>query len=74
MKSSNRRKFLFAGLSFTGLVAALPFLKKPVEKKQSIKFLTQEGKLVEIDVDKIPSNKQAATKKDIQGWIKKSKL
>ena len=69
---SNRRKFLFAGLSFAALWATLRFSKKPEEKK-TIKFLTQDGKLVEIDASKIPAAKQAATKQDLQNWVKKNK-
>lgn len=73
MKTSNRRKFLFAGLSLAALAAVLRFTKRPIEKKPTVKLLTQDGKLVEIDADKIPLVKQAATKKDIQGWVKKNK-
>lgn len=69
---SNRRKFLFAGLSLAALLATLRFTKKQDEKK-TIKFLTQDGKLVEIDESKIPAAKQAATKQDLQNWIKKNK-
>ena len=41
------------------------------EKKNTVKFLTQEGKLVEIDVDKLPAAKRTASKADVQNWIKK---
>lgn len=76
MKKANRRRFLFAGLSLAALAAVLRFTKKPNETKRATpsgRFLTQEGKLVEIEVDKVPATKQAASKKDIQGWIKKNK-
>lgn len=36
-----------------------------------MKFLTQDGRLVEIDADKVPAAKRVATKADIQNWIKK---
>jgi hypothetical protein len=72
MEKQDRRKFLFAGLSLAALWATLRFTKKPNEKK-TIKFLTQDGKLVEIDADKIPGTKQAATKQDLQNWVKKNK-
>jgi len=70
--NQDRRKFLFAGLSFAALWATLRFTKKKDEKK-TIKFLTQEGKLVEIDADQIPTTKQVATKQDLQNWVKKNK-
>ena len=72
MSNLSRKKFLFSGLSLAA-VAAFFFKReiKPEEKKQTVKFLTQDGKLVEIDVDKLPSSKKAATKEDLQNWIKK---
>jgi hypothetical protein len=72
MKNQNRRKFLLAGLSLAALLATLRLTKKKTEKK-TIKFLTQDGKLVEIEADKVPTTKQAVTKQDLQNWIKKNK-
>ncbi|GHN00533.1 hypothetical protein WSM22_20220 [Cytophagales bacterium WSM2-2] len=72
MKKHNRRKFLFAGLSLAALIATLRFTKKKDERK-TMKFLTQDGRLVEIEEDKVPVNKRAASKEDIQNWVKKSK-
>jgi len=70
MSNRSRKKFLFSGLSLAAIAA---FFKwgNPPEKKQTVKFLTQDGKLVEIDVDKLPSSRKAATKEDLQNWIKK---
>jgi hypothetical protein len=74
MKNPSRRKFLFAGLSLAALLATLRFTKKSTGgKKTTIKLLTQDGRLVEVDADKIPSVKQAATKQDLQNWVKKNK-
>jgi hypothetical protein len=69
MAHQNRRKFLFAGISLAALWATLSFTKKPLERK-TVKFLTQDGKLVEIEVDKLPTPKKQATGMDIQNWIK----
>jgi hypothetical protein len=66
----DRRKFLFAGISLAAVWAALRFGSKP-EPRKTMKFLTQDGKLVELDIDKIPAAKRVATKSDIQNWIKK---
>jgi len=70
MSNRSRKKFLFSGLS---LAAVAAFFKwgNPPEKKKTAKFLTQDGKLVEIELDKLPSSKKAATKEDVQNWIKK---
>jgi hypothetical protein len=69
MANQNRRKFLFAGASLAALWATFSFTKKPAEKK-TVKFLTQDGKLVEMDVDKLPAAKKTASTNDIQNWIK----
>jgi DNA gyrase/topoisomerase IV subunit A len=68
MKKQDRRKFLFAGLSLAAL-AAFRIGKKPEEKK-TVTFLTQDGKLVEIDADKLPTAKRTASGSDVQNWIK----
>jgi hypothetical protein len=81
MKKQNRRKFLFAGLSLAALLATLRFTaKKRDEQKTTLKpanrpgrFLTQDGRLVELDASKMPATKQAATKQDLQNWVKKNK-
>jgi len=74
MKNPSRRKFLFAGLSLAALLATLRFTtKKRDEQKTTLKFLTQDGRLVELDASKMPVTKQAATKQDLQNWVKKNK-
>jgi hypothetical protein len=66
-----RKKFLFAGLSLTALATFFTWGRKPEQKKKTIRFLSQEGKLVEIDTDKLPAAKRTASKEDVQNWIKK---
>lgn len=70
MKTQDRRKFLVAGISLATIWAIMQFWKQP-EKKKTMKFLTQDGKLVEIDVDKIPKKRLAANKSDFQNWVVK---
>ena len=72
MSNRSRKKFLFSGLSLAAVAAFFKWGNPPkLEKKKTVKFLTQDGKLVEIDVDKLPSSRKAATKEDVQNWIKK---
>ena len=74
MKLQGRRKFLFAGISLAAVWAAFRFGNKSVSKTpQTMKFLTQDGKLVEVDMDKLPITKKAASKDDVQHWIKKNR-
>ena len=70
MSNRSRKKFLFSGLSLAAVAAFFKWGKQP-ETKKTAKFLTQDGKLVEIELDKLPSSKKAATKEDVQNWIKK---
>ena len=70
MSHLSRKKFLFSGLSLAAIAAFFKFGNQ-TEKKKTAKFLTQDGKLVEIEIDKLPSSKKAATKEDVQTWIKK---
>lgn len=72
MSNRSRKKFLFSGLSLAAVAAFFKWGKLPEpEKKKTAKFLTQDGKLVEIEVDNLPTSRKAATKEDVQTWIKK---
>ena len=72
MKNLSRKKFLFSGLTLAAVGAFFTFKwRNPPEKKKTAKFLTQDGKLVEIDLDKLPAAKKTATNEDLQNWIKK---
>jgi hypothetical protein len=70
MSKTSRKKFLFSGLSLAAVAAFFRWGNQP-EKKKTAKFLTQDGKLVEIELDKLPSSRKAATREDVQNWIKK---
>ena len=65
---------MFAGISLAAVATFLRWKSKPEEKqekKNTVKFLTQEGRLVEIDVDKLPVAKRKVSKEELQNWIKK---
>lgn len=75
-KSSSRKKFLVWGAaalsSFT--VFGLFSGSKKEEKKETLKMLTQDGKLVEIDADKIyGSRREKVTDEQLKNWINKKK-
>ncbi len=69
MSKISRKYFLFTGLS---LAAAASLFRWPTSAKprKVTKFLTREGKLVEISDDARPAKRQAASKEDVQHWIK----
>ncbi|MDH4297460.1 MAG: hypothetical protein OEV74_14340, partial [Cyclobacteriaceae bacterium] len=69
MRKHSRKKFLFAGLSLAVIASLFTWKKKPEqEQKKTIKFLTQDGNLVEIDADRLPAAKRTASKADVQHW------
>ncbi|HEU5290433.1 MAG TPA: hypothetical protein VFU05_07325 [Cyclobacteriaceae bacterium] len=71
MSNLSRKKFLFSGLSLAAVATFFKWGNEPEETKKTAKFLTQDGKLVEIELDRLPTAKKAASKEDVQTWIKK---
>ena len=76
MSKLSRKKFFFSGLSLATVAALFKWghhekKQEPQLNAKTAKFLTQDGKLVEIDLDKLPSARKAATKEDVQNWMKK---
>lgn len=43
----------------------------PIINEKTIKFLTQDGTLVEVDASKINRGKEKISNKQLQSWIKK---
>jgi hypothetical protein len=81
--SPSRRKFVWGlGIlsSFAAFAAATSFpffskknsiLIKPEGKKKTVKMLTQDGRLVEVDEALIVASKKKVTNTELQHWIKK---
>ncbi|MEO8413233.1 MAG: hypothetical protein ABI472_06220 [Ginsengibacter sp.] len=70
-KFQSRKKFIGLGLSVAALFTTLKFfIPKKKKKSGTIKMLTQDGKLVEVDIDALPSKKEKITNKEMQNWIK----
>ncbi len=75
-----RRKFVLGLgiLSAVGAIAAatgLPFFvrkfAKTPGKKKTVKMLTEDGRLVEMDASLMAASKKKATNAELQHWIKK---
>ena len=71
-QAPSRRKFIFLGLSTVAFFFFFKFLKT-TKKKKTIKMLTQDGKLVEINEDLLPSKRKKITNGELQNWIKHEK-
>jgi hypothetical protein len=72
-KDLSRKKFLGWTIGIGSLLAIPAFLRPPKRKtpSQTVKMLTQDGKLVEIDVSNIPDKKKKVSTADIHSWIRK---
>ena len=72
IKTSSRKKFLIWGASILSSVTILKFISVDKKKKsETVKMLTQDGKLVEVEVSALPSKKKKITNKELQNWIGK---
>ena len=79
-KTDNSRRKLIKGM---GLLTLIPlfnfsFFRRKVdviscapEKSGTMRMLTEDGKLVEVDISRINSTKQKASSQEVMGWIKK---
>lgn len=71
-KELSRKKFLFWGLGISSVFVLPAFLRfKKTPPPKMVKMLTQDGKLVEVDVQKISGTKTKINNKDIHNWIAK---
>lgn len=72
-KFQSRKKFLLWSAATLSSVSVLKFFKVPKKKKtETVKMLTRDGKLVEVNIAAIPSKKKRITNKELQNWIKKT--
>jgi hypothetical protein len=77
-----RRKFVW-GLGIVSALAALnrlsgfpvfrkkkPGLNQTENKNKTVRMLTQDGRLVEVDITRINGNKKKVSNTELQHWIK----
>ena len=71
-KRLSRKNFLSWGVAVASIFA-LPSIFRTKKKKESVKvkMLTQDGRLVEIDIKNIPANKQKIKSEYIYTWVNK---
>jgi len=70
-KTSNRKKFLLWIASVLSSLTLLKFIPRNKPKEtETIKMLTQDGKLVEVDVTKIGcSNRKKISDDELKTWV-----
>lgn len=75
VKFQSRKKFIQWGAATLSSLTVLKIFKMPKRKKtETIKMLTQDGKLVEVTISALPSKKKKITNKELQNWIKKDQV
>jgi hypothetical protein len=69
----SRKKFLFWGIGITSLFTIPAFLRrsKKASQPKTVKMLTQDGRLVEVDIEKLSSKKEKIRAEDIHTWVDK---
>ena len=73
-KGLSRKKFLSWGIGISSLLAIPAFFRSTPKNKEikKVKMLTQDGKLVEVDVSGISDKKEKIKNSDIHTWVKRS--
>lgn len=70
--STSRKKFLTWGATILASLTALRFLGGSGQKeKNTVKMLSQDGQLVEIDERLLAQGGKKVTNNELQNWIKK---
>lgn len=69
---SSRKKFVLWGIGVLSSLTVLKFLPSATKKKKdTVKMLTQDGRLVEVDRDMITKSKGKITDAELKAWVKK---
>ncbi len=69
VKRQNRRKFIIWGVASAVVFSAVKFIF-PSKKNKTVKMLTQDGKLVEVNIASLPQKKKKISNMELQNWIK----
>jgi hypothetical protein len=73
-KPVSRKKFVIWGAGALAVLTAARFFfrtKSKKEKTTTVKMLTQDGKLVEVEVSKLPTKRKKVSVEQLQNWIQK---
>ena len=69
-KTATRKKFFLWGLGIVSSVTALKFIIPGKRKSNTVKMLSEDGKLVEVDIRHIKKTGNKLSEKEIHTWIK----
>jgi len=71
-KSSGRRKLIVWSAAILSGVSLFRWLLPREKQTETVKMLTRDGKLVEVDKRLLPDKKTKINDKDLLSWVKKS--
>lgn len=66
-----RRNFVGWGAGIMAVLSSMSllFARNKNKKKKTVKMLTRDGKLVEVDIKHLQSKVRLASKKEVQTWV-----
>ena len=73
-KPVSRKKFVLWGAGALAVLTAAKFFFRPRPKKEkttTVKMLTQDGKLVEVEISKLPAKRKKISLEQLQNWVQK---
>ena len=73
-ETSSRKKFFLWGLGILSSITAFKLITPANKKKETVKMLTQDGKLVEVDKDLLASGGKKITDEELKGWVSKKSI
>ena len=72
-ETSSRKKFVLWGLGILSSVTAFKLITPAKKKKDTVKMLTQDGKLVEVDKELLAPGKKI-TDEQLKSWVSKKSI
>jgi len=71
--NTSRKKFVLWSIAIVSSITALKLFPSASKKKQTVKLLTQDGRLVEVEKDRIGASKIKITDEELKSWVKNNK-
>jgi hypothetical protein len=73
-KIQSRKKFIGVGIAATAFLTAFRFfIPQKKRKTETVKMLTQDGKLVEVDIEKLSCGKRKKiSDEQLKNWVKRT--
>ena len=68
--TTSRKKFFLLGLGIVSSITALKLIFPKKKKNTTVKMLSEDGKLVEVDISKIRKTGVKVSDKDVITWVK----